>query len=163
VLTEKKIFRLLKLKPLPQEGGLYRETYRSAVQVGLKAGKKRSLGTSIYYLITPEKFSALHCVFSDEIFHFYLGDPVEMLLLYPGGRSKKVILGPDIEKGQHPQFLVPKNVWQGSRLLKSGRFALLGTTVFPGFDFADYRQGCRKELLKRYPKYKQAITALTAK
>lgn len=161
MLTVQKIIKILKLKPLPQEGGLYRETYRSALKVVCGPGAKRSLGTSIYYLITPDRFSAMHLVCSDEIFHFYLGDPVEMLLLYPGGRSRKVILGPDIEKGQHPQFLVPKNVWQGSRLVKGGRFALLGTTVFPGFDFADYRQGSRKELLKLYPRCKQAITALT--
>ncbi|MDO9391112.1 MAG: cupin domain-containing protein [bacterium] len=161
MLTVQRIMKFLKLKPLPQEGGLYRETYRSALKVGGGPGVERSIGTSIYYLITPDRFSAMHLVCSDEIFHFYLGDPVEMLLLYPGGRSRKVILGPDIEKGQHPQFLVPKNVWQGSRLVKGGRFALLGTTVFPGFDFADYRQGSRKELLKLYPRCKQAITALT--
>jgi len=163
MLTAEKIIRLLKLKPLPQEGGLYRETYRSALNVSSGAGIKRSVGTSIYYLITPDRFSSLHRVSSDEIFHFYLGDPVEMLLLYPNGRSRKVILGPDVEKSQHPQFLVPKNVWQGSRLIKGGKFALLGTTVYPGFDFTDYRQGCRKELLKRYPKCKQSIIALTAK
>ncbi|MBI4726051.1 cupin domain-containing protein [candidate division TA06 bacterium] len=161
MLTSQKIIKLLKLKPLPGEGGFYRETYRSALPVELGFGIKRSLGTSIYYLITPERFSTLHRVCSDEVLHFYLGDPVEMLLLYPGGRSRTVVLGPDIEKGQHPQFLVPKNTWQGSRLKKGGRFALLGTTVFPGFDFADYRQGNRKILLKRYPKCKPSITALT--
>jgi len=161
MLTAQKIIRILKLKPLPQEGGSYRETYRSALQVKNGSGAQRNIGTSIYYLITPERFSAIHRVCSDEIFHFYFGDPVEMLLLYPGGRSKTILLGPDIEEGQHPQLLVPKNVWQGSRLLKSGKFALLGTTVFPGFDFADYRQGGRKELLKRYPKQKDLITKLT--
>jgi predicted cupin superfamily sugar epimerase len=161
MLTVQKIIKLLKLKPLPQEGGLYRETYRSALKVTRGPGAKRSLGTTIYYLITPERFSALHRISSDEIFHFYLGDPVEMLLLHPGGRSRKVILGPDVEKGQHPQFLVPKNIWQGSRLRKGGRFALLGTTVFPGFDFADYRQGSRKELFKLYPQQKNLITKLT--
>ncbi len=161
MLTVPKITKLLKLQPLPQEGGLYRETYRSALKVVRGPGTKRNIGTSIYYLITPDRFSAMHLVCSDEIFHFYIGDPVEMLMLYPGGRSRIVILGPDIEKGQHPQFLVPKNVWQGSRLLNAGRFALLGTTVFPGFDFADYRQGRRKELLKLYPGQKDLITKLT--
>ncbi|MDP2806712.1 MAG: cupin domain-containing protein, partial [bacterium] len=116
MLTVQKIINILKLKPLPQEGGLYQETYRSTLQITRGLKTKRSLGTSIYYLITPERFSALHWVSADEIFHFYLGDPVEMLLLYPGGRSRTLILGPDIENGQCPQFLVPKNVWQGSRL-----------------------------------------------
>jgi uncharacterized protein len=161
MLTSRKIINLLKLKALPQEGGLYRETYRSSLKVNRAPGKKRNIGTSIYYLITPEGFSSIHRVSSDEIFHFYLGDPVEILLLYPGGGSKTVLLGPDIEKGQHPQFLVPGNVWQGSHLAKGGRFALLGTSVFPGFDFADYRQGSRKELLKRYPRQKTMITKLT--
>ena len=149
MLTAQKIIRLLKLKPLPGEGGFYREIYRSALQINRGLNIKRSVGTSICYLITPERFSVMHRICSDEIFHFYFGDPVEMLLLYPGGRSKKVLLGPDIEKGQHPHFLVPENIWQGSRLKKGGKFALLGTTVFPGFDFADYRQGSRDKLLKR--------------
>jgi predicted cupin superfamily sugar epimerase len=161
MLTAQKIIKLLKLKPLPGEGGFYRETYRSALRANCGARTKRSLGTSIYYLITPESFSALHRISSDEIFHFYSGDPVEMFLFGPGGKTRKVILGPGLGQGQQPQFLVPKNIWQGTRLVKSGNFALLGTTVFPGFDLDDYQQGVRKELQAMYPRHKIIIKALT--
>jgi uncharacterized protein len=161
MLTASQVIRLLKLKPLPGEGGFYRETYRSALMANCGSKIKRSLGTAIYYLITPEGFSALHRISSDEIFHFYSGDPVEMFLLDPGGKTRKVILGSDIGRGQHPQFLVPKNVWQGTRLIKGGKFALLGTTVLPGFEFIDYQQGERKELLKLFPRRQKIIHALT--
>jgi predicted cupin superfamily sugar epimerase len=161
MLTARKIIKLLKLQPLPGEGGFYRETYRSALRANCGARTKRSLGTTIYYLITPESFSALHRISSDEIFHFYSGDPAEIFLFGTGGKYRKVILGPGIGQGQHPQFLVPGNVWQGTRLIKGGSFALLGTTVFPGFDLGDYQQGGRKELQAMYPRHKNIIKALT--
>jgi predicted cupin superfamily sugar epimerase len=161
MLTDQKIIRLLKLKPLPGEGGFYRETYRSALRTNCGAKVKRSLGTAIYYLITPENFSALHRISSDEIFHFYSGDPAELFLFGPGGKTRRVILGPDIGQGQHSQFLVPGNVWQGTRLLQGGSFALLGTTVFPGFDLKDYRQGERDKLMKLFPRHQKIIHALT--
>ena len=159
--TAQSIIKLLKLKPLPGEGGFYRETYRSALKANCGSRSKRSLGTAIYYLITPENFSTLHRISSDEIFHFYYGDPVELFMFGPGGKTRKAVLGPDIGKGQHPQFLVPKNVWQGTRLLKGGSFALLGTTVFPGFDFKDYRQGERGKLTGLFPLHRKIINALT--
>jgi hypothetical protein len=159
----KKTIKLLKLKPLPGEGGYYRETYRSGEQIKAGRRSKRSLATAIYYLVTPESFSSLHRVKSDELFHFYAGQPVEMLLLYPGGRSRIILLGSDFERGQRPQVLVPKNVWQGCRLIKGGRWALLGTTVFPGFEFEDYQQGKKEPLIERFPSRKNMITALCRK
>ena len=75
----------------------------------------------------------MHQLKSDEIYHFYLGDPVEMLLLYPDGNCEKIILGQNILEDNHVQFVVPKGVWQGSRLLPGGNYALLGTTVSPRF------------------------------
>ena len=81
----------------------------------------------------------MHVLDSDEIFHFYLGDPVEMLQLHPDGRSALFTLGPDLAAGQHVQLVVPAGVWQGTRLIGDGKVALLGCTVTPGFDFADYR------------------------
>ena len=81
----------------------------------------------------------MHVLASDEIFHFYLGDPVEMLQLHPDGSSSVFTLGPDLAAGQHMQLVVPAGVWQGTHLVADGKVALLGCTVTPGFDFADYR------------------------
>jgi predicted cupin superfamily sugar epimerase len=166
MLTADKIIALLNLKPHPEEGGYFVETYRSSETISEKTLPSRykgvrSFGTAIYYLLTPETFSAMHRLQSDEIFHFYLGDPVEMLQLWPDGSGRILILGTDITNGMKPQAVIPKGVWQGARLFKDGKFALLGTTVSPGFDFADYVFGHREELVKSYPKFRELIIALT--
>jgi predicted cupin superfamily sugar epimerase len=157
--TTDEIIHLLRLKPLPLEGGWYRETYRSARTL---PGLARSAGTVIYYLLTPDTFSALHRLPTDEVYHFYLGDPVEMLQLGPnledGGRI--VTLGPDIVAGQTVQTLVQAGVWQGSILRAGGAFALMGTTVVPGFDFADYEEAERAALLAALPNFAERITRL---
>ena len=166
MLTADQIKSLLNLKPHPEEGGYFIETYRSSETILEKALPSRykgvrTLGTAIYYLLTPETFSAMHRLQSDEIFHFYLGDPVEMLQLWPGKSGRILILGTDIMNGMKPQAVIPRGVWQGARLLNGGKFALLGTTVSPGFEFADYESGRRDELVKSYPKFRDLITALT--
>lgn len=121
----------------------------------------RALGTAIYYLLTPETFSAMHRLASDEIFHFYLGDPVEMLQLWPDGSHQVVLIGPDLEAGQRPQVIVPRDVWQGARLRPGGRYALLGTTVAPGFAYADYETASSAALLTTHPTAKDLMVALT--
>ena len=87
---------------------------------------------------------------------FYLGDPVDMLMLYPPGSDpagRLAVLGPDVLAGQSPQVVVPAGVWQGSALRPGGRYALLGTTMAPGFDFADYAAGGRQQLTAGYPAF----------
>ncbi len=121
----------------------------------------RAQGTAIYYLLEAGTFSEMHVLESDEIFHFYLGDPVEMLQLYPDGRSAVLILGPDLAAGQHVQVVVPAGVWQGTRLVGDGKVALLGCTVTPGFDFADYRNAQYAELAAKWPSQAERIRALT--
>lgn len=160
------IVRALNLVPLPQEGGLYAETYRSARilpagAAGPEQTGPRACATAIYYLVTPTRFSALHRVASTEIFHFYLGDPVHMLQLHPDGTGATHVIGADIPAGQRPQLAVPRGVWQGTRLVPGGRFALLGCTVSPGFDFADYEHGQRAALVRQYPRWAKEIDALT--
>ena len=103
----------------------------------------------------------MHILASDEMFHFYLGDPVEMLQLFPDGRSALVALGPDLKAGQQVQLLVPAGVWQGTRLVEGGEVALLGCTVTPGFDFADYRSGSYEELAAKWPGEAERIRKLT--
>lgn len=152
---------LLKLRPHP-EGGFYRETYISEERVGLARGA-RALGTAIYYLLEPGTFSEMHLLASDEVFHFYRGDPVEMLQLYPDGSSAVFTLGADLEAGQNVQLVVPAGVWQGTRLVEGGKMALLGCTVSPGFDFADYRSGSYAELAEKWPAEKERIRERTRK
>ena len=159
-MTAEKIKALLQLEPHPREGGFYRRTYVSASTVNLPRGP-RPAGTAIYYLLEPGTFSALHVLSSDEIFHFYLGDPVEMLQLHPDGRSAIFTLGPDLTVGQQVQLVVPAGVWQGSRLIEGGKVALLGCTVTPGFDFADYRSASFAELAAKWPAQAHRIKALT--
>ena len=159
-MTAEEIKRRLELEPHPIEGGHYRRTYTSTVAVATPHGL-RPAGTAIYYLLEAGTFSEMHKLSSDEIFHFYLGDPVEMVQLRPGGGSAVFVLGPDLEAGQHVQLVVPAGVWQGTRLIVEGKVALLGCTVTPGFDYADYRGGTYGELALGWPAESERIRALT--
>jgi predicted cupin superfamily sugar epimerase len=159
-MTASEIKSLLHLEPHPIEGGWFRRTYTSGGTLELPRGV-RAQGTAIYYLLEPGTFSEMHVLDSDEIFHFYLGDPVEMLQLLPDGRSALVTLGPDLRSGQHVQTVVPAGVWQGTRLIGDGKVALLGCTVTPGFDFADYRNATAADLIAKWPDQAQRIRALT--
>lgn len=103
----------------------------------------------------------MHMLDSDEIFHFYLGDPAEMLQLYPDGGSAVLTLGQGLEAGQHVQVLVPAGVWQGMRLIGNGAMALVGCTVVPGFNFADYYNASFAELAAKWPEQAELIKALT--
>jgi uncharacterized protein len=166
MLTPTEIIARLGLQPLPAEGGYFVETYRSSERLlaGLlphRSHGERSLSTAIYYLLTPDTFSAMHRLPGDELYHFYLGDPVEMLQLREDGLGEKIVLGTDLESGMRPQVLVRGGVWQGSRLVPGGRLALLGTTMAPGFEFADYTPGQREVLLQQYPVFDSLIRALT--
>jgi predicted cupin superfamily sugar epimerase len=112
-------------------------------------------------LLKPGHVSELHVLPGDEVFHFYLGTPVKMLQLWPDGSGREVVLGSDIAAGQVPQLVVPGGVWQGTRLVGDGGFALLGCTVAPGFDYADYRNGSRAELTAKWPAFAAEIERLT--
>ncbi len=163
-----KLIRRYKMQELPVEGGLYVQTYKSLEIIPVEALPMRykfpkAFGTAILYLLTtdPNCFSAMHRLPTDEVYHFYLGDPVEMLLLYSDGRSEHVILGQDVLVNQRVQFVAPRSVWQGSHLLSGGRFALIGTTMAPGYEDDDYEAGVRDALIARYPQEKELITRLT--
>lgn len=166
MLSVETLKALLHLKPLPVEGGYYAESYRSAESFprealpGRYAGT-RSFGTGIYYLLTPDTCSVLHRLTSDEVYHFYLGDSVELLQLGPGESGTVVTLGSDLEAGMRVQHVVSRGLWQGSRLCQGGRWALLGTTMAPGFDFSDFEAGGREPLLRAYPQFEELILALT--
>lgn len=155
------VIRLLQLQPLQIEGGWFRETYRSTRSITLDGGKTRTLATAIFYLLTPETFSEIHRLPGDEIFHFYLGDPVEMLHLHADLSVERIMLGQDLIAGQRLQVVVPGGVWQGARLAPGGRFALMGTTMSPGFSYDDYESGDRGKLVAEYTDVAAEIEALT--
>lgn len=164
-MTAEQLIQQLNLQPHPKEGGYFRETYRATEALRADAlpsryGAARSIATAIYYLLTPNTYSALHRLQSDEVFHFYCGSAVEMLQLFPDGNGRTVILG-DLASGGQPQVVVPRGVWQGSVLKAGGEFALLGCTVAPGFEYADYESGRRDDLIARYPQFADLIRRLT--
>lgn len=165
--TAEQVIAALDLEPLPVEGGYFRRTYCSARSADVLAWPgatvSRPAGTAIYFMLTAEEdcFSEIHALPFDEIFHFYLGDPVDMLLLAPGGDAERVTLGTDIVIGHQVQHVVPATVWQGSRLRPGGEFALLGATMAPGFDFEDYVAGDRAKLIAEFPGEAGLIRTLT--
>lgn len=154
----------LELEPLGFEGGYYIETYRSASTLTAEAAQRsgpRSAGTAIYYMLTPESRSLMHRLATDEVYHFYLGDPVDLLVLHPDGTAEQVRLGPDVMRGESLQHLVPAGTWQGSRLVTGGEYALMGTTMCPGFDLADFELGRRRDLVSAYPQWSTRLEPLT--
>lgn len=168
MLTPEELIKLFNLEPLPIEGGLFFQTYLSPEFIppnGLPARypSGKPFGTAIIYLLTDDadSFSALHKLPTDEIYHFYLGDAVEMLQLYPDGSSERIILGQDLLGGQKVQHVVPRDVWQGFHLLPGGQFALLGTTMAPGYTDDDYIGGDPDELIAEYPNQEVTIEQLT--
>lgn len=166
--TPEQIIEHFGLKPLPVEGGLYIQTYRSSETLEANClparfDTSRPYGTAIVYLFTTDSdsFSAVHSLPTDEVFHFYLGDPVELLHLYPDGSSEVIELGQDLLNGQKVQHVVPRGVWQASRLKSGGKWALVGTTMAPGFSHEDYLGGDAQELVQQYPERAEYIQRLT--
>lgn len=163
MLSADDVVRLLELKPHPIEGGYFRETYRSSATLPAY-GAERAVGTAIYYLLTHRTVSEMHRLPGDEVFHFYLGDPVRQLQLHPSGTTRTLTLGTDLATGQVPQCVVPAEVWQGSHLVDGPHgFALLGATMAPGFDYRDYVTGGRAELTAQWPENDELIARLTPK
>jgi predicted cupin superfamily sugar epimerase len=166
-MTAEEVKKVLGLVPHPQEGGWYVRTYEAAEMVpaavfeGGRYDGPRRTGTAIYYLLEPDTFSEMHLLQSDEVFHFYMGDAVEMLQLFADGSSRRVVIGNDLLAGQRPQVVVERGVWQGSRLVQGGDWALLGCSVSPGFEFVDYTAGERAALIAGWPEAAEMIRGLT--
>lgn len=136
------------LEPLPREGGRFRQTW-----AGPARPDGRPEGTAIVALLTgdPGDFSALHRLPSDEIWHYHLGDPLQLLLLAPDGSSRTPVLGADVPGGHHVQLTVPAGTWMGARVAAGGAWTLFGCTMAPGFTFEVYEHGDAAELTARYP------------
>ncbi|MBI9078499.1 MAG: cupin domain-containing protein [Pseudodesulfovibrio sp.] len=165
-ISAQEVIDILHLQPHPEEGGYFMETHRSdeihtAANLPSRYADDRIHSTAIYYLLTPQTYSHMHKLKTVEIFHFYAGDPCEMLQLHPDGTSHVVILGNDLKAGHKPQIIVPRDSWQGMQLLPGGTFGLMGCTVAPGFEFADYSHGKRATLAEQYPEHAERIHKLT--
>lgn len=158
-MTAEEIIAKLGLIPLPGEGGYYRETYRSPLSVPIGAGKTRPASTCIYYLLTPQTYSALHRLQFDEIYHFYLGDPILMTLFDESAPPRTIQLGSGFANASVPQMVVPAHTWQGSRLAPGGKWGLVGCTLGPGFDFADCELATER-WLERFPTHAEELGPL---
>ncbi|MYR44873.1 cupin domain-containing protein [Streptomyces sp. SID5910] len=145
------------LEPIPKEGGLFRQTWAGPLRPD-----GRPEGTAIVALLTarPGDFSALHRLPADEVWHFYLGDPLELLLLGPDGGTRTAVLGPDVLGGQHVQLTVPAGTWMGGRVAAGGALALFGCTMAPGFTYEDYEHGDAAVLTEHYPAEAARIVGL---
>ncbi|MBU2649536.1 MAG: cupin domain-containing protein [Bacteroidetes bacterium] len=159
------LIRLLNLQPHP-EGGFYREIHRSDDDLPEESlperyTGKRSLITSIYYLLKGNDFSAFHRLRSDELWHFHAGEVLEVFILGNDGTLNIRMLGPDPGSGHQFQVMIPRGHWFAARLKDSGSFCLTGCTVAPGFDFSDFELAERSQLLQIFPEHKEYIIQLT--
>lgn len=163
-ITAAKLIDQLQLQAHP-EGGWYRRSYQSEEIINAAAlpprfNGGRHISTAIFYLLENGNFSALHKIKSDEIWYFYMGDPLRIHIIYPSGALSTIILGNDFEKGQHFQFAVPARCWFASKPAPASEFSLVGCTVAPGFDFADFELADVATLKGIYPMHKEIIDRL---
>ncbi|AWV99711.1 cupin domain-containing protein [Arcticibacterium luteifluviistationis] len=146
------------------EGGYYKETYRSEGSgTFLMNGEKktRNYSTSIYFLMEKGDFSAFHKIQSDEVWHFYAGETLEIYHIDHQGKLIKTILGANPEKGETLQTVIPANLWFASRPKPSSNYTLVGCTVSPGFDFEDFKMAKKEILCSKYPEHTKIIDELT--
>lgn len=147
MLGAAEIVRTLGLEPLPDEGGLYMQTYAD------------EHSTAIYYLLEPPACSAMHRLTAPEVFHFYAGAPARMLLLHPDGSVEQPTLGTALDAGERPQVVVPAGTWQGTS--SCGDWTLLGTTMAPGFSRDGFELGRRATLAAGWPSAAARVAELT--
>jgi uncharacterized protein len=157
------------MKPVPQEGVWFSVSYSSDDQIdggalpSRYAGRAHAAGNAIVAVATTRDFSAMHRLQTDEVWHFYGGSPLDMLLLYPNGQGRRVTLGSRVLAGELPQVTVPHGVWQGSAPhdTSAGAYSFVGTQLSPGFDAADFEIGYRDDLQRRFPAFQKDIARLT--
>jgi predicted cupin superfamily sugar epimerase len=162
-MTVQELVTTFQLQPHP-EGGYFKETYRSEDKIGMRETQfpnGRNYATAIYFLIEKDNFSAFHRIKSDETWHFYTGDALEVIEIDLQGNLIRTQVGADLKKGQTFQYTVKAGHWFGSRVLKGGNFSFVGCTVSPGFDFKDFELAKRDELTAIYPQHAEMIKGLT--
>lgn len=154
----------LDLLPHP-EGGFYKESYRSSELIKQsylpnRFSGDRNFSTAIYFLLTSGNFSAFHRIQQDEVWHFYEGVPLNVHVITPEGKYTKHKVG-HIHQGLQPQLVVPKGCWFASNIDQEESYTLVGCTVAPGFDFADFELASRQDLIYLFPEHKTIINKLT--
>lgn len=159
------IIKELELMEHP-EGGYFKETYRSIgaisnSELGNTYKGDRNYSTGIYFLLTSEKFSAFHKINQDEMWHFYKGTPLLLHIISKEGVYSSVTIGNDLEKGEVPQHVVRGGDWFAAEVIDKDSYTLVGCTVAPGFDFADFVLPERKELVALFPQHQEIISKLT--
>jgi predicted cupin superfamily sugar epimerase len=166
-LTAEALIEHYQLEPLDQEGGFFRQIWRSDRRIANPAlgsafpdEQSHPMGTLIYFLLTADSFSAMHRLPTPEHWFYHLGDPAEMLLLHPDGGGEQRTLGPDLMGGQSVQITTPAHSWQGTRLLSrpGGRgFCFFSCVMVPGFEWTDFEPGEAGVLCDQYPEFAEAI------
>ena len=166
--TAEEVKATLGLKPHPT-CGFVAETYRSPLKVPAGAlpegydGGDRPYGSALYFLVAPDAQIVLHRIRSDQLYHHYLGDPLEVLMLYPDGTGAVSVVGSDLEAGERPQLFVPANTFHTSRLAPGGiGYALLASTEWPGVEPPDVEHGDVEELAAAYPDFHEQMRTFTS-
>jgi uncharacterized protein len=157
--------RHLDLRQHP-EGGYFRETYRSDESIHQASLPKRfnsdrNFSTAIYYLLKSGEFSSFHRIKSDEVWHFYEGDPLVLHVINADGAYSKILLGRDVVNGEILQYCIRHGDWFAAEIKYDGLYALVGCTVAPGFDFTDFELAVPKDLLQLFPLHSELISRLT--
>lgn len=152
------LVELWRLEPMKTENVLFSQTYVSPTN----GEDGKALSTAIVALLTndPQSFSDMHRLPADEIWHFYLGDAIELLLLDPNGLDEIVVLGHDVLNGEKVQFVVPAGVWMGARLRPGGSYGVYGNTMAPGYSLEDFEGAVADELVSQWPRHAELIRAL---
>ena len=159
-MTAEIIIEKLKLAAHP-EGGLYRETYRAKNSITLDNGEKRNTSTAIYYLLKDTDKSHFHKVYSDELWFFHQGEPLEIFMIANDGKIEMKTLGNRLDLDEEPQVVIKANVWFAAWVKNEKGFTLVSCVVAPGFDFSDFELGDKNELIKLFPGIKTEIEQLS--
>jgi predicted cupin superfamily sugar epimerase len=165
ITTARQWIETLGLRPHP-EGGYFRETYKASEFLShdclpARFGCERAMCTAIYYLLEANDLSALHRVRQDEILHFYDGAALLIHMIDPAGNYSMGRLGRNVGQGERPQITVPGGHLFGMKVADGGAYTLLGCTVAPGFEFADFEMPGRQDLIRKFPEHRELIEGLT--
>ena len=165
-MTADEIRSLLKLEP-NATCGFVRVTFVSKQSIpagGLPApfAESRPLGSALYFLVTPEAPVRLHRIRNDQLYHYDLGDPIEVFLLHADGTTERIVVGPDLRSGQRVQLLIPGNTFHTARLIGAHHWFLGGSIEWPGVVPADVEIGNLDELAGKYPAVAADLRAIAA-
>jgi predicted cupin superfamily sugar epimerase len=164
MLKVTQLVQQFKMLPHP-EGGFYKENYRSQELINQEAlparfAGSRNFSTAIYFLLEQGNFSAFHKIQSDECWHFYAGNTLQVFIIHLNGQLEVINLGSNIAAGETFQHVVPAGCWFASRPAPNTDFSFVGCTVAPGFDFADFELAKASELSQLYPAHEAIIQSL---